>query len=182
MIRHLLFLLFLLTTPTVRADGNKGALPRFQQITEADGLSSNTIRHVLQVPDGRMVVTTWECFNVLSGKDVQQFNLTDVPSHPLSNYHGSYHVYADNESRLWLKDNGCVWCLNLQTGQPEDLSDWQMDDFFVDGLGRAWTVQDTLLNNTISFEREWGELQDMDADSLRMYLFFSSSTWKDIPV
>ena len=190
MIRHLLFLMFLLTTPTVRAGGGKSELPHFQQITDSDGLSSNTIRHILQLPDGRMVVTTNECFNVLKDKEVQQYSLTDVPSHPLSNYHGSYHVYADSESRLWLKDNGCVWCFNLRTKQPDDLSGWQMDDLFVDGRGRIWSVSDTTLcevQNTqyevqrqqvvphFSFQRAWGELQDMEADSLRMYLFFSSS-------
>ena len=186
-----LFIIGLLGFLGIRAQEADGTLPRFQQITEADGLNSNIIRHILQLHDGRIVVTTPECFNLLNGKEVQKYSLTDVPSHPLSNYHGSYHVYADSESRLWLKDNGRVWCLNLQTEEPEDLSGWQMDDLFVDGLGRIWSVSDTTICEVqstkyevqrqqvvpnFSFQHEWGELQDIAADSLRMYLFFSTST------
>ena len=188
--RKCLFLIFFLCIHGIRAQDVDGVLPRFEQISEADGLNSNGIRHILQLPDGRMVVTTNECFNVLNGKDVKQYSLAEVPSHPLSNYHGSYHVYVDGKSRLWLKDNGRVWCLNLQTGQPEDLSDWQMDDLFVDGWGRIWNFnsQENTINSvnsqlttfnlqssSFNLEPEWGELQDMDADSLRMYLFVSTS-------
>ena len=156
------------------------SLPQFEQITEADGLHENNVRHILELQDGRMVVTTWECINLVNtDHTVQQFSLSETPSLPLSNYHGGYHVYADDSDRLWLKDNGRVWCLNLRTGLVEGNSEEgkvKMDDIFIDGLHRIWTVSDTIINDTFTFSSEWGELQDMDADSLRLYLFFASST------
>lgn len=180
--RQWLFIVCMSFILGVRASDVDGMLPRFEQITVEDGLNDNGIRHILQLSDGRMVVTTRECFNVLDGREVQRYSMEGVAYHPLSNYHGSYHVYADNCHRLWLKDDGRIWCFDQPSGRFADLAAWQMDDFFVDDLGRTWLLTDTTLStenkaaDTFALRREWGELQDVEADSLRLYLFFSPGT------
>lgn len=184
--KHSIFIfLFLLTIAANKAYSEENELPRFNQITTADGMREDNVRHILQLADGRMVVTTWECIHLLDGKSIRQFPADEVPSYPLSNYHGEYHVYADGNDRLWMKDRGCVWCLNLQTEHFEDIDNQKMDDIFVDSSGHVWVVNDTTIAKTqdinlesqllFSFHREWGELQDMETDSLNLYLFFANS-------
>lgn len=159
------------------------SLPQFENITTDDGLRNNDIRHILSLPDGTVAVTTAECVNLLkAGNDgswnIRQVLLSDQPQHPLAAYHGFYHVYADSTCRLWVKDMGRVWCVNTQKGEVERLDDWQMDDIFIDSQHRIWTVNDTTIStptDDYAFASTWGELQDMDADSLQLYLFFSTS-------
>ena len=151
------------------------AMPRFSQITEADGLRSNLILHTMQLDDGRMVITTDSCVNVYSvdGK-IQQYSLPMRLMRNLPHYQGHYNVFVDDEQRLWVKEYGMVWCLDLATGQCVDLADWVMDDVYVDSQHRLWTVSDTIISDTYHYTRAWGELQDLEADSLHIYLFFSS--------
>ena len=44
----------------------------------------------------------------------------------------------------------------------------------MDSFHHLWTVKDTVVDGRISYQREWGELQDLDADSSGVFLFFSS--------
>lgn len=160
------------------------ALTPFDHITTDDGLRDNDVRHILCMSDGTVAVTTSECVNLLNGNDdgtwnIRQVLLSDQSSHPLDAYHGFYHVYADSTRHLWVKDMGRVWRVNTQTDEVEPLDDWQMDDIFIDSQRRIWTVNDTVISTTTnrySFVSIWGELQDMEADSLHLYLFFSTST------
>ena len=186
MIRPILLFLFMLLAMVVKADGGERELPRFDQMTVADGLHEDNVRHILQLADGRMVVTTWECIHLLDGRKIRQYDASNAPSCTLSNYHGGYHVYADAASRIWMKNDSRLWCLNLRTGSFET-TDKLMDDLFVDSRRCVWIVSDTTITEmqdiqnegsrqTFAFQRKWGELQDLEADSLYLFLFFSSST------
>ena len=73
-----------------------------------------------------------------------------------------------------MKEWGNAWCINLETGKLVDLSGSDMTDLFVDSFHHLWTVKDTVVDGRISYQREWGELQDLDADSSGVFLFFSS--------
>ncbi|MCR4613207.1 MAG: AraC family transcriptional regulator [Bacteroidaceae bacterium] len=158
-------------------------LSLFEHITTDDGLRDNDIRHILCLPDGSVAVTTAECVNLMRAGDdgswsVRQILLSDEPQHRLDAYHGFYHVYADSSRRLWVKDMGRVWCVNMQTDRVEPLDGWLMDDFFIDSQLRIWTVNDSTIGSTTdvyAFDGSWGELQDMEADSLQLFLFFSTS-------
>ncbi len=183
--RKLWTILTFLTLLCACTQQQETALPRFEHITTGEGLNDNAVQHILGLSDGHMAVTTWECVNILHPGtadgtwDIHRIPLAEAPSHDLPAYHGHYHVYADSTQHLWVKDNGRVWCINLETEQVEPLADWQMDDIFIDSRHRIWTVSDTTITTaaqSFTFSTEWGELQDMEADSTRLFLFFGSST------
>lgn len=167
-------LLLLLLLPACRRSEEPGVLPHFTTLTTADGLSDDHVMHLLPLPDGRMVVTSGLCINLYDpDKGFRQFPVGQHEKYPIPYYSGAYHVYADNEQRLWVKEWGHVWCMDLDSGAYTDLSDRRMDDVFVDGLHRVWAVEDTVVGHDYGYSREWGTLQDLDADSTKLYLFFS---------
>lgn len=161
--------------------GKEGVrLPLFDVLDMEDGLNSNKVLHTLQLHDGRMVVTTDSCIHLYDGKAFSQYPCTSHEVTKIPDYHGAYHVYADAENRLWVKEWGNVWCMNLDTGSFVELHAMQpMTDVFIDSYGRdVWLVADTMVRTSdaevYSFRREWENLQDLDADSLHLYLFFST--------
>lgn len=156
-------------------------LPPFENLTVDEGLSSNEVLHILPLTDGRMVVTTDSCIHIYDGERFEQYPCTAYEVTKISDYHGAYHVYADKDNRLWVKEWGNVWCMNLNTGTFVDLQVMQpMTDVFVDSQRQVWLVADTTLR-TLEGECyhtrvEWENLQDVDADDERLYLFYSTGT------
>ena len=150
-------------------------MPSFDRLTTSDGLYSNNIMHIIELADGRMVITNHSCVNIYDGSSIKQHHADSPEIYHLDNYKGYYHVYADENDRLWVKNTGTVWCMDLSSGKIIQLDHIIMTDLFVDNSHKLWIVNDTVVDNRIRFEREWGELQDLECDSLCLYLFFSSS-------
>lgn len=174
-----IILLCMISLQTVWGGENGRVLPCFETLDMEDGLSSNSVLHILQLQDGRMVVTTDGCINLYDGKEVRQYPCMAHEVKKIPNYHGAYHVYADKENRLWVKEWGNVWCMDLETGKFVDLEDMQpMQDVFIDREREVWIVNDsvvhTLHEESYQMKTEWGELQDLDADEQHLYLFFST--------
>lgn len=178
--RMLLFiLLFVVSFLRVWGGERERVLPRFECLDAEDGLSSNEVLHILQLQDGRMVVTTDNCINLYDGKVFRQFPCMAHEVTKIPNYHGAYHVYADKENRLWVKEWGNVWCMDLDAGTFVDLQSIQpMTDVFVDSAHDLWIVSDTTVRTaegtTYHTRGEWDNLQDLEADSARLYLFYST--------
>ena len=166
---------FFISFTSLFANSKNDVLPAFDCLTTADGLFSDNILHILELADGRMVITNDSCVNIYDGTSITQHHVSSPEIYHINNYHGHYHVYADENDRLWVKNTGTVWCMDLKTGNTLDLSAKEMTDLFVDSRHKLWTVEDTVVDGRIRFESEWGELQDLDADSQCLYLFFASS-------
>jgi|GEM_PF-753880 len=149
-------------------------LPHFSRITAKDGLHDDDVLHILQLNDGRMAVTNYNCINIIDGDSIRQIPFNSPQEYRISNYHGAYHVYADEKANLWVKEWGNAWCINLETGNAVDLTTWKMTDLFVDSYHHLWTVNDTLVDGRIAYQSDWGELQDLDTDTSSVYLFFST--------
>jgi len=167
--------ILLIVCSYIHAQQTESRLPEFDRLTTEDGLYSNNILHILELADGRMAITNDSCVNIYDGEKVRQHHVSSPEIHTLSNYKGHYHVYADDHGQLWVKNYGTVWCMSLATGKNIDIRDIEMTDLFVDHSHRLWIVNDSVVDQRIRFEKEWGELQDLDADSANLYLFFSSS-------
>lgn len=178
--RILLFILLsIVSLPYVWGGEKEHVLPRFECLDTDDGLSSNSVFHILQLQDGRMVVTTDGCINLYDGKEFKQYPCMEYEVTKIPNYHGAYHVYADRENRLWVKEWGNVWCMNLDTGRFVDLQDMQpMTDVFIDSQREVWIVSDTTVRcddgKPFHSLPEWENLQDLDADDNCLYLFYST--------
>ena len=114
-----LFICFLACLPA-------NALPYvFSRLDASDGLSDNQVQHILQLPDGRMVFTTLGNINLYDGMRFHYIHRNDSDVYAIDGYHGHYHVYVGDHERLWVKDYGKAWCLDLRheryLTQPEQV-------------------------------------------------------------
>lgn len=165
------------------------ALPYiFTRIDASDGLSDNQVQHILQLPDGRMVITTWGNINLYDGMQFRYIHRNDSDSYVLDNYTGAYHVYVGGNDLLWVKDYKRLHCLDLrreryrthpeqvfrETGVRE-----QVKDLFVDSEQGLWLITDSGLwdagrQHYLTLPDDAGALQDVEVDGQMLYLFFSN--------
>jgi AraC-like DNA-binding protein/ligand-binding sensor domain-containing protein len=165
------------------------AQPIYTHLDASDGLSDNRVTSMVELPDGRMLVTTEGCLNIYDGNKFRHFHSVNQPWVTLKKYHGHYHLYTDSERRLWIKDWQRVWCLNLNTEcfvsnydslRRELLGEREMEDLFVDSEGRhVWVVSgdkviDTNTQRSYPLNVSNGELLDLDVRNQRVYFFMSN--------
>lgn len=128
----------------------------FSSISSTNGLSDNRIRNIVQLKDGRMVVTTLGgTTNLFNGTSFRILHQRNTVSSPLPGYTGYLHGYADS-AYFWVKDQGRLKVIDIaleeflpkpdsvlrQLGVREPAA-----DFFMDVNGGYWirTVSDQLM-------------------------------------
>ncbi len=161
----------------------------FARMDASDGLNDNRVQHIMQLPDGRMAVTTRGNINIYDGAHFRYIHSVGGCDRKLAGYYGAYHVYVDENERLWMKDWCRVRCFNLRQGKyvadidslfrtmgmEEDVA-----DLYVDSDKRLWLVTADSVINTATAQRlplhaDGAMLQDLEVDSALVYLFFSNS-------
>lgn len=171
--------------------GYDGALAQvsqmmFERLDKTRGLGDNRVYHILQLPDGRMAVTTHDKLCIYNGVHFKDIRLDASKGMTLSGYHGAYHVYADSHQRLWIKDYQRVKCLDLRAFRfisnvdsilATELGDKKprsVQDLFVDADGKLWVTDDKnrvvtkALATPIIYN---GELQDVATVKGKVFLF-----------
>ena len=151
----------------------------FYTLNRQNGLSSNCVLQMLQLHDGRMVVVTDKAVDVYDG---QRFLSTPIdPSMfvPLPAYNGATHLFADKQDRLWMKQLGRLYCLDLRTMHWQQEHDWTASDFFITDDGEMWQLYGSQLKSASSrtilkLPQEAGELQDVMTYADTTYTFFST--------
>ena len=113
----------------------------FSPLDTSDGLSSNCVLHILELPDGRIAATTPQSIDVWDGQRFQIIPKDTLSSTPLPGYQGAYHVYADKNNRLWVKDYRKIWCYDKQLQFIPDCLPDSADDVFVDDQGDVFFIQ-----------------------------------------
>ena len=113
----------------------------FSPLDTSDGLSSNCVLHILELPDGRIAATTPQSIDVWDGHRFQIIPKDTLSSTPLPGYQGAYHVYADKNNRLWVKDYRKIWCYDKQLQFIPDCLPDSADDVFVDDQGDVFFIQ-----------------------------------------
>ncbi len=164
------------------------ALPAFTRLDVSHGLSDNRVQHILQLPDGRMALTTLGNINIYDGRGFRYIHRSDSDVHTLDTYGGAYHVYVGEGDLLWVKDHHRVWCLDLRheryLHRPADvfrqmgLHD-RVTDLFVDSQRALWLVTRKGLwqasrKRYIGLPPRSGELQDLDVADGQLFLFFNT--------
>lgn len=163
----------------------------FIPINTSDGLSDNQIRFIQQLPDGRMVFTTFGNVNIYDGAHFRNIHNTEANRYTLKKYNGFYRIYHCCDSLLWIKDYQRLSCINLYKEQYICNIDSMLktlgakngaDDLFVDNDGRTWIVSHghmtcTVNKKTIKLnENSNRRLQDVGSSNNDIYLFFSDGT------
>lgn len=124
----------------------------FSVIDAAQGLSDNRVRYLLQLGDGRMVITTDGGLNLYNGTSFSYLHRREEHVYPLKEYVGSYHEYLYEDSLLFIKDYKSLALVNLrrecyetqtgkifrQLGIKEEIS-----DLFIDKEQNLWLLANT---------------------------------------
>lgn len=159
----------------------------FSRIKAADGLSDNEVQHILQLPDGRMAITTVGNINIYDGSGFSYAHYDSDAELELPGYSGAYHVYAGAGSAVWIKMRGRLRCFDTASEsyvadfdslfKAEGVSDEAVNDLFVDSQKRLWTVHDSGVWDKArqSFVplRSGAELQDVETAGGELLLFYS---------
>lgn len=138
----------------------------FSPLDTSDGLSDNFVFHVMQLHDGRIVVTTQNSIDLWNGKNFQHIRKDSLSSTPLPGYQGAYHVYADKKNHLWVKDYQRLWCYDAQLKPLQDCLPDSADDVFVDDQGEVYFVQ----------QDSTDMLFDLKSMEGKLYRFYASGT------
>ncbi len=160
----------------------------FTPINTSHGLSDNQIRFILQLPDGRMVFTTYGNVNIYDGARFRYIHRTAEHLYPLSGYDGYYRIYQSQDQLLWIKDYRKLMCLDLQTEKYiPDLESYfknkkiegQVNNLFIDSQKKMWLLTSGGLlqpdsSLLIDLSANKGELQDLDSDGVNLFLFYNT--------
>jgi len=127
----------------------------FTAIDSKNGLSENRVRTILQLQDGRMVITTEGVTNIYDGTSFKYLHLKGNTISRLTGYSGFHHGYVDKEY-VWIKDKGKLMGIDIKqerfVSKPDSVL-FKMGirepivDFFVDASQNYWvlTSSDKLL-------------------------------------
>lgn len=138
----------------------------FSTLDTSDGLSDNFVFHVIQLHDGRIAVTTRNSIDLWDGKHFQRIQKDTLSALPLTGYQGAYHVYADKNNRLWVKDYQRLWCYDAQLNPLQDCLPDSINDVFVDDQGDTYFVRQDTVDMLYDLKRMDGKL----------YRFYASGT------
>jgi Signal transduction histidine kinase len=169
----------------------------FTPIDTKSGLSENRVRYILQLPDGRMLISTEGITNIYDGTSFKYMHIRGSDALPLVGFKGFHREYVD-DSFIWLKYQGWLMLMSIkqersiarpdsvfaQMGIREPLS-----DFFMDSRKNYWirTASDKLLLkaagqgqtslflNRVSFPNgKKDELYDVMVVGKQLFLFYRS--------
>jgi len=118
-------------------------------INTDDGLSENKVRNIIQLPDGRMVITTNGLINVYNGTNFSYMHFKGNDIYPLASYDGFHHSYLDESGKMWLKVSHGLILFDFQKDKVESNLNkvlkelgfnYAIVDFFVDDSKNLWFV------------------------------------------
>lgn len=160
----------------------------FTPINVSHGLSDNQVRHILQLPDGRMVFTTSGNLNLYDGSHFKYIHRKADNIYPLKKYDGHYRIFQSDDSLLWIKDAYKLMCVNLiQEKYIIDIETYfkirgineNVEDIFVDSKQQLWLLMPEGLlqyesSEMLDISANNGRLQDLTTDNGKLYLFYST--------
>ncbi len=169
----------------------------FTPVDTRSGLSENRVRYILQLPDGRMVISTEGITNLYDGTTFRYIHLKGSDAMPLSGFRNFHREYVD-QSYIWLKYQGKLLLMSINQEQSVSRPDSVLTrmgirepiaDFFMDQYKNYWvrTVTDKLLfrnsttGNTNLFINQVShttgkkdDLLDLTVIKDKVYLFYRS--------
>jgi signal transduction histidine kinase/DNA-binding response OmpR family regulator/ligand-binding sensor domain-containing protein len=127
----------------------------FASIDTKNGLSENRVRTILQLQDGRMLITTEGVTNIYDGTSFKYLHLKGNTISRLTGYSGFHHGYVDKEY-VWIKDKGKLMLIDIKqerfVSKPDSVLFAMgirepIADFFLDADQNYWvlTSSDKLL-------------------------------------
>ncbi len=167
----------------------------FTSIDSKSGLSENRVRTILQLQDGRMVVTTEGVTNIYDGTSFKYLHLKGNNISRLTGYSGFHHGYVDKEY-VWIKDKAKLMGIDIKqerfVSKPDSVLSKMgirepIADFFMDASQNYWvlTSSDKLLfrnakngktavflNHVSTPNRAKDQLYDVAVVQQQLFLFY----------
>lgn len=167
----------------------------FSSIDSKNGLSENRVRTILQLQDGRMVITTEGVTNIYDGTSFKYLHLKANTISRLSSYSGFHHGYVDKDY-VWIKDKGKLMAIAIKqecfVSKPDSVLSLMgirepIADFFADVYHNYWvlTSSDKLLfkdakkrttavflTNVLTPNGKKDELYDIAVIRKQLFLFY----------
>lgn len=193
--RLLLLAMLLVMSGVTAVAGERDRI--FRNFNVLDGLVDNGAQTMVCTGSGRMVISTIGHINFYDGGTFNHIGPTAEHIFKLPKYKGHYHLYFDNDWRLWLKDKYQVTCVDLiherfisDVGGMLDAMGFptQIEDLFIDSHGdiicRAagclyhYYIMDKTGKGVMQQfpVRTDAELQDVDVMDGLMLLFYDNSS------
>ena len=158
----------------------------FSCLDAKDGLCDNMVLQMLQLSDGRMIITTAGNVNMYDGFQFSYIHKKDNYYFPITSYRGFYHLYLDKNDRLWVKDWQKLLCMDIRNmSYTKNIKSYfkrmgvneKINDFFIDSQKNIWLITDRgLLNFDLhkyyNAPKDAGNLLDLDTDRNKLYLFY----------
>jgi len=113
----------------------------WKELNVKNGLTDNQVQHIMQLPDGRMMVTTFSGIGFYDGEHISYArNKLKMNECQLPSYTSSYEIYYDGKNIIWIKDYHRLLAIDLKKKEyinakesVEMLSDGrQVLDLFMD--------------------------------------------------
>ena len=159
----------------------------FVVINASDGLADNSAQVVKCTENGRIIISTIGNLNFFDGKSFTHADTRAEYEYVLPSYLGHYHLYFDDDNRIWLKDKRKVTCLDLITeGYVNNVDsiikskgcNSKVLDLFVDHYGSMWFVTEEGLFSA-KYKRTYHVLrdrilQDIDVADNTVYFFYDN--------
>lgn len=163
----------------------------YTAIDASKGISDNCALHIFQLRDDRIAITTYGNINIYNGATFQYVHASNCDTYHLEDYLGAYHVYEDQEQRLWVKTYQQTFCFDLvQNKWVANIDscfkkmgiEETADDLFFDHDGATWYVAGKTINLAKPSEKpkrfvipdDTGGLLDMETADGNLYLFFDN--------
>lgn len=167
----------------------------FTPIGASQGLSSNKVRNIAQLPDGRMAIMTEGQLNIYDGTSFGYLHYDQRHFCRLTEYSGFHHSYIDANGYMWIKNQYRLLVADIGREEfvvrPDSLlAQWGIDtpvkDLFMDKEQTWWFVsaRDELLRlqkggrKVSVFLRDVSlggdQLYDLGVLDGKLYLFYRS--------
>lgn len=134
----------------------------FSSLDKSDGLADNYVFQLIQLHAGKMAVVTSVGIDVWDGEAFQHIQKNNENATPIRGYRGATHLYADRENRLWVKNNGRVWCYDEDLQLVRNCIPDDADDVFVDDEGTVFFIRQDSLDMLF-------DLKTMEGKEYRFY-------------
>lgn len=109
----------------------------FRKFDSRYALHDNTVRNVLELPDGKMCIQTLTMLHIFDGGSVVSHKY-DLNKIPYAEYNAMKSIYCDSKGHVWLKNRDNIWAFDLKR-----------DKFIynVDSLARDFTKGECSVEN-----------------------------------
>lgn len=186
--RNIIKILAVIITICFAAFNEAKAADVFRVLDANNGLTDNQVQHILQLPDGRLIVTTLGNINIYDGAHFNYIHKKENHFFNLTDYKGAYHVYAGKDDILWVKNYHSLACFDLKKMQYiNDINQLfrkmgiksQVRDIFLDSDKKVWVVTPEGVlsvgsSNLYIMPANAGNLQDIEVEKGRLYMFFET--------